>query len=203
MRISVFRLIFVFIISILVLTVHASNTDYAWYDYIYYIAGLIYDSVFYMSTDIVQTVTEVTQDVTGITMTCPYRSNVVTTLKQKFNTSIVDQQFGVEIITSAARVWEFSRNSPEASPLVLAISGPTGVGKSESAYVIAESFLKKTYRQGSRYLPLGAHVFNGKDYSSTIDIDRNADKLAYEVGRRINRCGGTSVIIFDDGHRMP
>ena len=144
---------------------------------------------------------EVVQDTTGLVFMCPYRPNVLQTLQKELEHSIVDQQFGVEIIMSATRVWEFSRdNIDNHSPLVLAISGPTGVGKSESAYVIAKSFLKKQFRYGYRYMPLGAHIFNGKDFTSTqsADIERNADRLAFEVGSRIDGCGGTSVIIFDE-----
>ena len=42
------------------------------------------------------------------------------------------QQGGIESVLNAFSAWEFSRKSGSSGPLVLAIVGPTGVGKSET-----------------------------------------------------------------------
>ena len=42
------------------------------------------------------------------------------------------QKRALDTITSAIAGWEFRRKSGNVDPLVLAISGPPGVGKSET-----------------------------------------------------------------------
>lgn len=50
---------------------------------------------------------------------------------------------------------------------MLAITGPTGVGKSETAFRIAEGALAKQNRVGksAKYLPSGLLQIRGEDYS--------------------------------------
>lgn len=50
---------------------------------------------------------------------------------------------------------------------MLALTGPTGVGKSETAFRIAEGALAKRTRVGNsaKYLPSGLLQFRGEDYS--------------------------------------
>lgn len=50
---------------------------------------------------------------------------------------------------------------------MLALTGPTGVGKSETAFRIAEGALAKRTRVGNspKFLPNGLLQFRGEDYS--------------------------------------
>lgn len=63
--------------------------------------------------------------------------------------------------------WEFQHQAGHSEPLVLALTGPTGVGKSETAYRIAEGALAKQRRigQSAKYLPSGLLMLRGEDYS--------------------------------------
>jgi hypothetical protein len=46
------------------------------------------------------------------------------------------QKRALDAITSSVAGWEFRRKSGNADPLVLAISGPPGVGKSETGMLL-------------------------------------------------------------------
>ena len=46
--------------------------------------------------------------------------------------NILGQEIGIRSILSAFSSWELRKNSGQSSPLVLAIIGPIGVGKSET-----------------------------------------------------------------------
>jgi pantothenate kinase-related protein Tda10 len=51
--------------------------------------------------------------------------------------AILGQQGGIDNILNAFAAWEFQRKAGLSGPLVLAIAGPTGVGKSEAGEIIA------------------------------------------------------------------
>lgn len=77
------------------------------------------------------------------------------------------QNEGLHTILNAISGWEFQRQSGQSEPLVLALTGPTGVGKSETAFRIAEGALAKKRRVGKtlKYLPNGLLTLRGEDYS--------------------------------------
>lgn len=79
---------------------------------------------------------------------------------------IKGQDEGLGTILNAISGWEFQRQSGYGEPLVLALTGPTGVGKSETAFRIAEGALMKRRRVGKslKYLPNGLLTLRGEDY---------------------------------------
>lgn len=107
----------------------------------------------------------------GITEQCPYVDDPVASLTQRLPTLISGQDQGVEMILDTFSSWEFSRKAGYQQPLVLAITGPTGVGKSETGFIIAEAILAAKSRIGvsRRHLPNGYLVLGGQDYSNTSD----------------------------------
>jgi DNA polymerase III delta prime subunit len=64
----------------------------------------------------------------------------------------------------------FARDAGRSEPLVLALTGQTGVGKTETAWVLAEALLTKrtNYAGGTHLIPKGLVVFRG-------EVDRLAD----------------------------
>lgn len=80
---------------------------------------------------------------------------------------IKGQNEGLNTILSAISGWEFQRESGQSEPLVLALTGPTGVGKSETAFRIAEGALAKKRKVGKtlKYLPNGLLTLRGEDYT--------------------------------------
>lgn len=80
---------------------------------------------------------------------------------------IQSQEQAINSIVHSAAAWEFSRLSHSNHPLIWAFTGPTGVGKSETAYRITETVLgrKGHASYNRRSLPTGLLVLRGEDYS--------------------------------------
>ena len=107
----------------------------------------------------------------GMIEQCPYVDDPVASLMLHLPASISGQDQGVEMIIDTFSSWEFSRKAGYQQPLVLAITGPTGVGKSETGFIVAEAILAAKSRIGTsrRHLPEGYLVLGGQDYSNTSD----------------------------------
>jgi hypothetical protein len=72
------------------------------------------------------------------------------------------------MILNAISAWEFGRKSGDAAPLVLAFTGRTAVGKSETAFRIAEGALAKSTQllKTDKYYPTGFLDLRGEDYTT-------------------------------------
>lgn len=144
----------------------------------------------------------------GFTEVCPYVDDPIASLRNILPAHISGQDLGIEMILDSFSAWEFSRKGGYQQPLVLAITGPTGVGKSETGFVVAEAILAMKSRIGisRRHLPEGYLVLGGQDYSNTSDAYVGENNGLPEVHRRINKritdhlrkCGGSGVIVFDE-----
>lgn len=110
---------------------------------------------------------------TGIGGNCQYTSEIVESLQDKLPFHIQCQDIAIESIINAAASWEFKLRSGKAEPLVMAFTGPTGCGKSESAFRFAEAVLTKRTRLGStrRYTPNGLLTIRGEDFSLSAALE--------------------------------
>lgn len=89
--------------------------------------------------------------------------------------NIGGQNEGIYTLLSRVRSWEMVReNEISEEPLVVAITGPTGVGKSETAFQLANGLLAPPPTGGlfglepeSEFTP-GLLVFQGGDYSEAV-----------------------------------
>jgi DNA polymerase III delta prime subunit len=136
--------------------------------------------------------------------TCPYRPDFLQTVKTHLPRYITAQDEGIEIIFKAVAAWEFSRASGLRTPLVFAFTGPTGVGKTETAHRFAEAVLA---RKKAGKPPEGVLVFRGGAYSQFEQSRGNSigklqQSLANSLGRHLKRCGGTAVVIFDEVQKV-
>lgn len=107
----------------------------------------------------------------GISEQCPYVDDPIASLNELLPASISGQDQGIDMIVDVFSSWEFSRKAGYNQPLVLAVTGPTGVGKSETGFIIANAILATKSRIGTsrRMLPEGYLVLGGQDYSNTSD----------------------------------
>ena len=122
---------------------------------------------------------------------CPFRDNMMESIKHKYvlqnfpfclcnmlmatflsptrslERHIRGQNEGLDTILSAISAWEFQRQSGQSEPLVLALTGPTGVGKSETSFRLAEGALGKRSKVGKslKYRPNGLLALRGEDYT--------------------------------------
>ena len=92
---------------------------------------------------------------TGLGGQCPFTHEIVQNLRDILPYYIQCQEGALESIFNVAASWEFKMRSGINEPLVIAFTGPTGVGKSETAFRFAESVLLKRTRLGNskRYKP--------------------------------------------------
>lgn len=144
----------------------------------------------------------------GFSESCSYVDDPVTSLSDHLPQQIRGQSPGLQMILDAFSSWEFGRKAGLQQPLVLAVTGPTGVGKSETSFIIAQAILSSQKRIGvsRRHVPEGYLVLGGQDYSNTSDAFLASSNGLAEVHRRINlqitdhlrRCGGSGVIVFDE-----
>jgi len=147
---------------------------------------------------------------TGVTQACPFVEDPIRNMNQMLPAYIRGQDHGVDAITNAIAAWQFSRQAGHGVPLVLAITGPTGVGKSESGFIIAEAVLASKERIGvsRRYRPLGYLVLRGEEYSNTSDayvsggLPEIHRRLNMRVAEHVKTCDGGGVVVFDEVQKV-
>lgn len=145
---------------------------------------------------------------------CPFRDEISKSLNTTLSKRIVGQPAGLETIVEAFAAWEFNTKMGYSGPLVLAISGPTGVGKTESSFRIAEAVLKKRDRieNSARFIPRGLLTFRGEELalsstsSSSTDIEGFAREMQMEVrcklAAHLQRCQGNAIVVFDEVQKV-
>mmetsp|Transcript_25103 Transcript_25103/g.46925 ORF Transcript_25103/g.46925 Transcript_25103/m.46925 type:complete len:501 (-) Transcript_25103:106-1608(-) len=139
---------------------------------------------------------------------CPFVDDPIAALNAHLPATISGQDQGLTMILDVFSAWEFSRKAGLQQPLVLAITGPTGVGKSETGFATAQAILAAQSQIGTsrRTMPEGYLVLEGQDYSDTSEAFVGKNHGLPEVHRRINeritdhlrKCDGGGVIVFDE-----
>lgn len=81
---------------------------------------------------------------TGLEDKCPYVDNMGAVLREKLPDFIKGQTRAISMLSDAVSSWEYRKMySGTEEPLVLALAGDTGTGKSETALRVAELLLQK------------------------------------------------------------
>lgn len=111
---------------------------------------------------------------TGYHDFCPFAMDFSETARRAVQAKIKCQDRALTAITTGLSHWEMTLMKDHPRPLVLAFTGPTGVGKTETAHVIARAILPKTELVGSGKRPRGLLVFRGEDFA-----DRRANVTRY------------------------
>ena len=146
---------------------------------------------------------------TGITDICPFVDSITSALNESLPLTIRGQSGGIDIILNAVASWEFQRRVGLSEPLVLAVAGPTGVGKSETAYQIADAIFSKKTRVGSsrRFIPNGLLLLRGEDFSSeseaaALGIGEVHKRIKSRIMDHLRQCNGNAVIVFDEVQKV-
>ena len=97
-------------------------------------------------------------------------------------------------------------------PLVLAITGPTGVGKTETAYRLSEALFADSRPVSNEfgitsYEPCGLLALRGEDYSSSSELAQGG---VHEVHRLLKtrivehliENNGNAMILFDEVQKL-
>ncbi|CAM9779996.1 unnamed protein product [Discosporangium mesarthrocarpum] len=143
---------------------------------------------------------------------CPYVADPVNAVREALQQKIKAQPLAVETIVNAFSAWHFRRASARGdqlsfsrkhatlSPLVLALTGSTGTGKTETAWVLARALLSKTCRitGGTTDIPRGLITLNGGDYINEARVEEYHRAIRGKLARRLKYCGGNVVVLFDE-----
>lgn len=138
----------------------------------------------------------------GISETCPYVSDIMVSIKNNLPMHIKAQKEGIEFIVNAVSSWEFQKRSGLSEPLILAFTGSTGVGKTETAFRVADIILAKKTRinTSKKYLPNGLLVLRGEDYTSVsgLTVGEIHTDVRNKITNHLMLCHGNAVVIFDE-----
>jgi DNA polymerase III delta prime subunit len=110
------------------------------------------------------------------------------------------------------------RSSARAKSLVLAVTGPTGVGKTETANILSKALLKDALASSNSHgyrtinQAKGVLFFHGEDYSGAEFFDDENARLGrvreYRLSlhnafiSHLQNCGGHAVVVIDEVQKM-
>jgi hypothetical protein len=138
---------------------------------------------------------------------CKYVASPSVQVNKKLSSVIKGQRGAVDSITGALQSWEFSRGSSSAAPLILAITGPTGTGKTETANLISEAIFRRqeSVDSGSHLtVSEGLLIFRGEDFSDNVTqpISRYHEEIKIRLSSHLSKCSGRAVVVFDEVQKV-
>eukprot|EP00904_Undaria_pinnatifida_P001512 jgi/Undpi1/11361/HiC_scaffold_30.g13658.m1 len=131
---------------------------------------------------------------------CPIADDPVKAVTETLRERIRAQPLAIESLAMAVSAWHFSQGSGRHEPLVVALTGSTGTGKTETAWALADSLLTKRCRLagGTKDIPRGLLVLNGGDYVMPAKVDEYHQQIRRKLGQRLKYCSGNVVVLFDE-----
>ncbi|ETI56283.1 hypothetical protein L914_01060 [Phytophthora nicotianae] len=116
------------------------------------------------------------------------------------------QERAVEAVVGAIEAWEFSSSTKDRAPLVLAITGPTGTGKTEMSNLIAEALFKRKKKlpNSEKRVPSGLLIFRGEDFSDnfTNPITEYHTQIKTRLAEHLHHCSGKAVVVIDEVQKV-
>ena len=128
---------------------------------------------------------------------CAYAADKAAAVAERLG-AIEAQHVAVANLTEAVASWQDALVDGAPQPLVLVLTGPTGVGKSETAYRVAEALLVS--RVNVR-MPEGQLVLEGEDYVDADNVTGLRARLKTELATVLHHCHGQAVVIFDEAQK--
>lgn len=135
---------------------------------------------------------------------CPFVRNASAAVSAALAQGIVGQPTAVHNIIESFSSWQFSRDAGDLRPLVLAFTGSTGVGKTETAWLIAAALLEKhkAVAGGSALRPEGLIDFNGADFTDGTKIASYQAAIRLRMLEALRACAGNGVVLFDEAQKI-
>eukprot|EP00611_Tribonema_gayanum_P029080 TRINITY_DN7680_c0_g2_i7.p1 TRINITY_DN7680_c0_g2~~TRINITY_DN7680_c0_g2_i7.p1 ORF type:complete len:599 (+),score=251.38 TRINITY_DN7680_c0_g2_i7:1695-3491(+) len=130
----------------------------------------------------------------GFGEACPYAEDAPAAVRKVLTAKIKGQSLAVDQIVKAFESWQFQRKAGLRQPLVLALTGQTGVGKTETAWQVAEALLTK--RQHG--VPKGMLRFSGQDFADANNVARYHEQIRRQLADVLVPCAGHAVVLFDE-----
>ncbi|RLN88518.1 hypothetical protein BBJ28_00011305, partial [Nothophytophthora sp. Chile5] len=116
---------------------------------------------------------------------CTHVDKPSQSVRQHLQQNLKGQERALESVVGAIEAWEFSRlSSKDRTPLVLAITGPTGTGKTEMSNLLAESLFKRKKRlpNSEKRVPSGLLIFR--------------------LAEHLHHCSGKAVVVIDEVQKV-
>ena len=168
-----------------------------------------FEGAFNIFTEFLDTTLSSLSQTAGLTDVCPFRDNVAQSVKSILPQYIRGQDEGLDIIVNAVAAWEFGKKAGKSGALVLALTGSTGIGKSETAFRLAESVFLRSTRVGQsrRFIPNGLLVIRGEDYSDiseagALGISEVYTRIRARITNHLQKCEGRAVVVFDEVQKI-
>jgi hypothetical protein len=135
---------------------------------------------------------------------CLYVPNPAQAVRDELTRNLRAQNHAINATVEAIRSWEFSRNSKSATPLVLALTGPTGAGKTETSNLIAEALFVRKEVLGGRSQSQGLLLFRGEDFTDTVHkpLMEYHRRIKSELAAHLKKCSGRAVVVFDEVQKV-
>ncbi|ETW06224.1 hypothetical protein, variant 1 [Aphanomyces invadans] len=145
--------------------------------------------------------------VSGFGEQCSFVNQPSSAVRKHLTTHLKAQDHAIHAIVAAIEAWEFSRtNAKDHAPLVLAITGPTGTGKTETSHLLAEALFKWTKRldHSDKVTPSGLLVFRGEDFSDnyTNPVTQYQEQIKSRLTEHLYRCSGKALVVFDEVQKV-
>ncbi|RLN88831.1 hypothetical protein BBJ28_00002878 [Nothophytophthora sp. Chile5] len=121
----------------------------------------------------------------AIAYQCTHVDKPSQSVRQHLQQNLKGQERALESVVGAIEAWEFSRlSSKDRTPLVLAITGPTGTGKTEMSNLLAESLFKRKKRlpNSEKRVPSGLLIFR--------------------LAEHLHHCSGKAVVVIDEVQKV-
>ncbi|TMW57203.1 hypothetical protein Poli38472_003128 [Pythium oligandrum] len=143
----------------------------------------------------------------GLGEQCVFVDKPSQSVRQYLLKHLKAQDGAVETVVAAIESWEFSRqSSKDRAPLVLAVTGPTGTGKTEMSNLLAEALFKRTKKlpNSEKLVPTGLLIFRGEDFSDnfTNPITEYHTQIKTRLSEHLHQCSGKAVVIFDEVQKV-
>jgi len=131
---------------------------------------------------------------------CPLVEDPVTSLQHVLSERIIAQDAAISAITDGFAAWDMDRRSQSSEhPMVLAFTGPTGVGKTESAYAIGDAiFKRRDETKAGRRMARGILMLRGEDYEDKSYVHEYKEDIRNILMSHFESCSGNAVVVFDE-----
>ncbi|KAF4322395.1 hypothetical protein BBO99_00002954 [Phytophthora kernoviae] len=143
----------------------------------------------------------------GLGYQCTFVDKPSQAVRKHLLQNLKGQERAVEAVVGAIEAWEFSRtSSKDRSPLVLAITGPTGTGKTEMSNLLAEALFKRKKKlpNSEKRVPSGLLIFRGEDFSDnfTNPITEYHTQIKTRLAEHLHQCSGKAIIVMDEVQKV-
>jgi DNA polymerase III delta prime subunit len=136
---------------------------------------------------------------------CPYAHDKPAAVAAELRASIAAQVPALTNISDAVAAWAAALDDGAPRPLVLLLTGPTGVGKTETAQAIARALLvSRVPLEGAgageavALRPEGLVLLHGEEFMDASNITRLQEAVREQVAAALFDCRGHAVLVFDE-----